>query len=260
MRGSAEWPEGDTMPDEDFDAYLRYLARERVEPRLPRLRRLFPASINEVGSTLDGLRHAHQALNYIQDSMGDDTEIYGTFTRDTLAGIIDEAQSGVYLNNSLADESGVMEVMDEHFADLASGLRADHLLPWEEEILTRLGFPRVAANLPNLVYETRLLAQRQRRDLGEVRVSQRLRELDHILQQVAHEHRQPANPSPEPKSRKWWTGLGKVVAGSVSSIIDIATGAGLLAVGAPPEMNTVLASTIMGCGALMEAMGAFRGE
>ncbi|MFD5419194.1 hypothetical protein ACFWJT_14340 [Streptomyces sp. NPDC127069] len=256
------------MTDDEFDAFLRYLADTYVEPRLPLTRRMLRHHFeDEVGWTLDQLREAHQALNYIQDAMRRDEDIYETFTLDALAITIGNASRGVHFQNRLAEDAGLMEVMDEYFIDLASGLRADHLPSVEAEILSALGFPRVAAHLPALICAVKIFSQKRTGYLAEVPVSQQLRDLAERLDGALQEHQAAARseqeePPIQRRKRKWWTGLGKVVTGSAVSIADIALGAGLIPFEVSAETRSwgALSSTTLGIGQVMEGVGALRGE
>ncbi|WP_331747511.1 hypothetical protein OG365_40775 (plasmid) [Streptomyces sp. NBC_00853] len=257
------------MTDDEFDAFLRYLAEEHVERRLPLARRRIRHHFeDEVGWTLDQLREAHQALNYIHDAMLRDEDVYETFTLEALEDIIGKANRGVRFQNNLADDTGLMEVMDEHFTDLASGLRADHLPPVEAEMLSTLGFPRVADNLPGLVYEVKISGRRMPSYRDEVPVSQQLRQLADRLDAARQEHHAAAQsdeteqPSIVKRKRKWWTGLGKVVTGSAISIADIGLAAGLIPFEVSPETRSwgALGSVTLGIGQVMEGVGVIRGE
>ncbi|KUM90253.1 hypothetical protein AQI88_38790 [Streptomyces cellostaticus] len=256
------------MTNDEFDAFLRYLAEEYLERRLPitrrRLRHHFE---DEIGWTLDQLREAHQALNYIHDAMPRDEDIYETFTLDALTEIIEHASHGVRFQNRLAEDAGLMEVMDEYFTDLASGLRADHLPSIEADMLSTLGFPRVGAHLPALICALKIFSQKRPAYLNEVSVSQQLRDLQERLDQARQEHRAAARsdeeePPLQKRKRKWWTGLGKVVAGSAISIADIGLGAGLIPFEVSPETRSwgALSSATLGIGQVMEGVGAIRGE
>ncbi|MCX5181025.1 hypothetical protein [Streptomyces virginiae] len=257
------------MTDDEFDAFLRYLAEEYVERRLPLARRSLRHHFeDEVRLKLDDLHEAHQALNYIHDAMPRDEDIYKTFTLDALTEIINKAEYGIRFQNRLADETGLMEVMDEHFTNLASGLRADHLPPVEAEMLSALGFPRVAAHLPGQVCSVRIFSQRRPSYTNEVPVSQQLRELADRLDAARLEHyaaarsEQTGQPPVEQRKRKWWTGLGKVVTGSAISIANMALGAGLIPFEVSPETRSwgALSSVTLGIGQVMEGVGAIRGE
>ncbi|BDM74916.1 hypothetical protein HEK616_84030 (plasmid) [Streptomyces nigrescens] len=256
------------MTNDEFDAFLRYLAEEHLERRLPMTRRRLRHHFeDEVGWTLDRMREAHQALNYIHDTMPRDEDIYETFTLDALEEIIGHANHGVRFQNRLAEDAGLMEVMDEYFIDLASGLRADHLPSVEADMLSTLGFPRVSAHLPALICALKIFSQKQRPYLNEVPVSQQLRDLAELLEQARGEHQAAAHsdqeePSLRKRKRKWWTGLGKVVSGSAISIADIALGAGLIPFEVSPETRSwgALSSATLGIGQVMEGVGAIRGE
>lgn len=256
------------MTDDEFDVFLQYLAEASVEPRLPHVRRRLGHHFgDEVGWTLDQLREAYQALNYIHDTMRRDEDVYKTFTLEALTDIIGKANHGVHFQNSLAEGAGLMEVMDEYFTDLASGLRADHLPSAEAEMLSTLGFPQVAARLPALVISVKIFSRKHADYRNEIPVSQQLRDLAARLDTAHQEHREASRsdqdePPIQQRKRKWWTGLGKVVTGSAISIADIALATGLLPFEVSPETRTwsALTSTVVGVGQVMEGVGAIRGE
>ncbi|MQS10997.1 hypothetical protein F7Q99_01545 [Streptomyces kaniharaensis] len=207
-------------------------------------------------------------MNLIQDSMRQDDDIYDTFTLKALEGIIGNVNAGTRFQIRLAEDVGIMEVMDEHFQDLAAGLRAEHLPSSEADILSSLGFPRVAAQLPGLVCSVKIFSRNRRSFLDEVPVSQQLRDLADRLERARGEHQAAAARSEQEeqpsirRKRKWWTGLGKVVTGSAISISDMALGIGLLPFEVSPETKSwgALSSAALGIGQVLEGVGAIRGE
>lgn len=249
------------MADDEFDAYLHYLAEEYVEPRLKlvRARCQMEHDRARVISTLEGLRKSYEAVNYIYTV----DDIDGRFKRSALEEIIKQASAGVAVQDDLLDASGVMDVMDEHFTDVASELRADHLPTSETKMLETLGFARIAAHLPGLVYEVKNSA-RLRRQKEQFRgrrfgVRHEVSDLKNVLEQGMRE-RAPAEPSP--RKRKWWTGLSKVITGSVITIADISLAIGLLPFEVALETRSygAFTSSTLGIGQLLEGVGALKGE
>lgn len=241
------------MSNEEFEAFLRYLADEYLEPRIHRVReRSLHHMGDEIGWSLERLRQADQILRVIQATSSRE-DIHEVLTEDALRQTINDAQSGLRAHNRLAEDSGLMEILDEYFIDIACKLRGDHLPSGEAEILTALGFPRAAAHLPALVYTTRLFAERQRQHREDLPVSHLLNELVDRLEAA----RQPEAPR---RKRKWWTGLGEIVTGTVVSIADIGLGVGLIPIAVPAAPWVAIGSSATGVGQILKGIGAIRGE
>jgi hypothetical protein len=262
------------MEDEEYDAFLRYLFEEHIQPRLPLLisRRLHHFE-DEFGWSLERLRHAKQILNHIRDLGPRQEDPYRIFTAEALATAIGDVESGVRFHNTVAEASGVLDALDAHFDALCAGLRPEHLPTDEAQILTSLGFPELAQHLPGIVYMVSSDAQRGRYGTKELPVSSRLSSLVERLDRVRKEHnelaemaRQPEKERPrEPpqrKPRRWFKGLGQIAQGAVMSIADIAVAAGALHLPISPETRTwgMLASATAGVGTLLSGVGDLRGE
>ena len=257
------------MADDSYEAFLRYLFEERVDPRLcnvhdsSRRRRL--QREDEFAWALGELRDAHRLLTFIGRSGLTEAEIYETFRAPALATVIRRARSGLREHNRAGRMSGVSEVMDEHFVDLAAGMEVEHLPDNEAGVLHGLGFPEVGDHLEAITFEVRTFAQRHDREIQERGVSRQLDEAVERMDHVGNEHAameqiDATKPTPPRRSRKWWTGLGKIVAGAGTSLINIGLGAGLIPGLAPDARAAMLSSATLGIGAALEGVGAIRGE
>lgn len=261
------------MADENYEAFVRYVFEEEIEPRLVEVQRwrrhghpLGHPLDDEFGRALKELREAHRLLTFIARSGIDDFGIYGTFRSEALARLLLSAEEGLRIHNTMAESSGVTEAMDRHFVDLADGLEPEHLPPNEPEVLTNLGFPEVASHLRGMTFEVRSFARRHRRAIEEHGVSGQLREALERVDRASREHRAMAEQREASadqlgrKPRKWWTGLGKIVAGTGTTLVDIGLAAGFIPGLDPQARATMLSSATLGIGALLEGVGACRGE
>lgn len=106
------------MADENYEAFVRYVFEEEVEPRLAevyRWRRHRHPFEDEFDWALDELREAHRLLTFIARSGIEDSEIYDTFRAEALARLLGRAEQGLRVHNAMAEMSGVTEAMDRHF-------------------------------------------------------------------------------------------------------------------------------------------------
>lgn len=257
------------MADEDYEAFVRYVFEEEIEPRLVevyRWRRHRHPLEDEFGWALEELREAHRLLTFIARSGIDDRGIYDTFRTEALVRLLVRIEQGLRMHNTMAEMSGVTEAMDRHFVDLADGLEPEHLPPNEAEVLSNLGFPGVASHLRGMTFEVRSFARRRRREVEERGVSGQLREAVERVDRAGDEHRamteqrEASADQPGRKPRKWWTGLGKIVAGTGTTLVDIGLAAGVIPGLDPQARATMLSSATLGIGAVLEGVGACRGE
>lgn len=238
------------VTNQEFDDFLKYLSQEYLTRPFERLHPPGEESL-EVGlrSTLGWLQEADQAVRHVYMSSKFDQP--GAIKRDGLRGTLSNIEKAVHFHNDLAERTGVMAIMDQHFVDIARGLRIEHLPNDESYLLSRLGFEHTAENLPGLLYAVRELAERERLNPEKASVSDRLGMIEQDI------HKSAGNSAP--KKRKWWTGIGKIINGTALSLVDTGIFFGLL-----PATGGVsfaaLASIATGIGISLEGGGALRGE
>ena len=245
---------------QDFDAFLEYLFETQIQPRLPLVRNRHRHHFeDEFELALGQLRWTNRVLTFIEQSGGDP---YSTFKDEALANTIADASYGVRFHNRIAEESGLFDVLDDHYSEIAAGIEPRHLPPQEADTLRALGFSEVADHLPAILHMIRNRASRPR----EGRISQTLGGLPERLEAAQQQHRdsqKESRPSDLPrKSRRWFKGLGQVVQGSAMSIADIALAAGTLHLPVSPETRSwgTIASTTAGVGMILGGVGDIKGE
>lgn len=163
-------------------------------------------------------------------------------------------------------------------------MRPDHLPSQEPELLRRFGFTEVAANLPGILYVVREHASSSASRYQEVPPTAELRNVAERLDQAAAdhdrlseieaelvvlrydpaadmnaEHRLEEEAKSKKRPRRWWKGLGQIIAGAGISLSDSAVAVGIGGAGVAPAWGA-LASVVVGVGTAMVGIGELRGE
>jgi hypothetical protein len=152
--------------------------------------------------------------------------------------------------------TGIVDALEAEDSLAFRNLRPDLLLSVDRELLRAAGETDLDAAIAALV--------RAAHRVGET--AGRQDTIAQPLEEGVRAFPSPTKPPPRPK-RKWWTGWGKLLAGAGLAGLDVAGGVAMgtvvgplapLAVGV--TWPSVLGSCAAGVSAVVEAVGAFRGE
>lgn len=225
-----------------------------------------------VRSGADRLRSADETLRYLRQSRRDP---YRTL-RD-VPDLLDDAATGLQRTKDALDETGFLELLDDHIDTLMRAVSAENLPPEEEQALRALGFVELARIYPSLVdlvgeewrsgnakgldvrREFRAAPASAALDTAVERIRQHATE----LREAGRQEGDTAEQQPEPqKKRKWWKGVGQVVQGASLAITDVGLAVGALKFPVSPETQTygAVVSISAGVGTIMNGVGDLWGE
>jgi hypothetical protein len=152
-------------------------------------------------------------------------------------------------------DTGIAEALEAEQRLALRHLHVELVSPADRELLRAAGEPDPDAALAAVV--------RAAHRAGEA--AGRQETISQLLQEGARAFPQP--PGAPPPKRKWWTGFGKLLTGAGLAWLDVALGVGMGAAAGPlaplalgVTWSVVLGSCAAGTGAIVEAVGAFRGE
>jgi hypothetical protein len=276
--------EGDPMPEDDggYEAYVKYLYDRDVAPAVSRHRpnRHPMKRYDEYEYPLDRLARADATVRLINAT----SDPYDTFRPGAMARVIRDTSMGVRANSEMLSDLGFAETLHSEFPTLAVGMRPEHLPPQEAELLRRYGFPEVADNLPGILYVVREHAVAAVGRYQEVPPTTELRNVEQRLDQAVIDHdriceieeelvvlrraeesnsnaveRLTEEAESKKKPRRWWKGLGQIIAGAGISLGDAAVAVGLGTAGVAPAWGALISVTV-GVGTAMVGIGELRGE
>lgn len=256
---------------------IEFLAMEHLRRRhFTTKRHPMGDGFHEFMYALDRLQQANEVLEFVRETRRDP---YGTFSN--IIQVLDDAREGIVYARRVLDETGFLELLDEHFDTLMAGLDPDGLPANESDILDMLGFPHLAATIRD---ETDLLASEWRNGTASgLQVAREFRQrpasgaLDYAIEQigrhrnelreVAQEHyegsqtNQPVLERPA-RRRRWWKGLGQIVEGTAIAVADagLAIGAFEFPVDAATRTYGAVISVTAGIGKVANGVGDLWGE
>ena len=259
-----------TQQRKEFRNFLEYVYNEYLRKRLHRIGRYFdhPKMYHYWEYEWRGLKRALHVIAYINAYCDDVDDIYRTFRIERLRRAVNEIESGVQWNNRLANEIGLLEALDQYYAEIVSGIDISDFPSQEVDILSEFGFESPSTDLQGIIYLLKM-RQREKQKLQKEKscVSSELKRTVEILSSVQEEFiekDEKSNETSEPpkKSRRWFKGLGKIGQGTAMSIADICLATDLLKFQVSTETKTwgVLVSTTAGIGMILDGIGELRGE
>ena len=254
---------GQPMNDQDYKDYLSYLFDQNVViPRtLTRRRRgRFLESSTQAEETLEGLRRSMGIVNYIWEQLDNDADIYKVFREEALRETVNSTRKGVVIGYRLANETGLLKIVTEHFDEIVEGMRVDHFPKEEIDILRDLGVknPRVA------VQATVYLLKRRRRLLRESEYYDLARELVMVSEMLPIQYERSISPQlsgVEGEKRRSWKTLGGIIEGAGMVIGNVLMVINPLDVSiSAPEVQSygAILSVTGGVGKIVAAFGELR--
>lgn len=258
------------MTRDEFRSFLEYVYNEYLRKSIHRVGRHFDHREMSYHWEYEwrGLRRALHVIEYTQSHCDNDDDIYRTFQLKRLRRAVDEVEDGVRWNIHLAREIGLLDALDQYYAELVSGLDAEDFPAEEFEMMREIGFHDPKRDLQGIIC---LLKMRQQEKASwqkeKISVSRELERTVEILSSAQEDFKEKDSKNteksePPKKSRRWFKGLGKIGQGAAMSIADICLAAGVLKFPVSPETQTwgALVSATAGTGLLLDGVGELRGE
>lgn len=176
------------------------------------------------------LSGASNLIRYINMHCENEDEIYRTFTQERIIQLPDEIRDGVRANNRMLEESGFMDAMDAYYDEIVDGMKLEHMPKQEIEVMRELGSADPKAKLTALMYIVKSRCKSKQSYNQEVRISNRLKEIEKKLDQQNEKLKESKEEKPPKKSKRWFKGLGQIAQGSALSIANVGLAMGAITV------------------------------
>src|ERR1700752_1352954 len=242
------------MDKNEYDEFVDYLYQEYIEDRFARVRsRISRGKFDdELQNRVEELARALRAIRLIMKYADDDETIRRSFTLELFDNIFSDVEDGVRFRNAIAVDSGIVDVIDEYFEELVTGMKADHFLKEDFDVLRFAGSSDPHREISAMIHIVKSRKERIRRQGENIRFSERLthsvENIEKLRGQVAS--RNEPNRKSNIARRAIFKGLGSITQGTLLTIVDITLAAGVWTVTLPSETTTVgaLVSATTGVG------------
>jgi len=254
--------------DKDYRAYLEYLAREYIEPRLARVRDEWCHHFRFEKWTHHEhrLRRATKLLRFAYRDCETEDEIYRTLKGERIREAADAIRDGARFGKWLADEVGVLDCLDSHFDRILARLRVKHLPKEDLRVLAELGSTAPREDLEGIIYVLRTSRLRtiqhwSEKPLVRSEFERAQERLDSEVESLSTESKNSGDEPPK-KKRRWFKGLGQVGQGAALTIANVGLAVGAFSFPVSPETQTwgALTSATTGLGMVLTGVGELRGE
>lgn len=253
--------------------YLRY----DFERRGRRRHHPLDDGFYEFYESLHRLRRANEVLEFLAKSGRDP---YGTIQ--DLGDVLSDAEQGLRYAKQTLDDTGFLDLLDEHLDTVMRGVEADELPDDEAAVLESLGFHQLAqvvrAEVDLTIAEWNAGSAKGHDVAREFRQAPVSRSFDTAIERVSVYRSEyqayvresadggGADQTPERseprKGRRWWKGLGQIVEGAALSVANAGMAVGAFKFPVSPEVQTygAVVSVAGGVGKVMNGIGDLWGE
>lgn len=254
-----------------YEAFLAQLMRNYVEPRAHAADRgHWHQGSDEPNRALSRLTDGARVARFALELPGYDGEaLYHTFQPGALANAVRGVRTGMSTSRMLAEESGILQVVEDYFPEIVAGLTPKALPKEDARVLDRLGSRDPSGELAALIYLLKARSSQLAASMREVSLRAQIENLENRLEEMAARLESQDEEDQKPKrgerpgkpGRRWWKGLGQIAQGSGLTLVNIA-----LLVGALPGLSVdektygALASAATGLGTVLVGIGDLRGE
>ena len=263
------------MTNDEYQAFIEYLTREYLEPRLSRVRERWARHLRfeKWEHRERELRTATKLFRFASRECESVDEIYRTFRTKRLQEAADGLRAGVRFGSNLAEDAGILDCLESHYDEIVEGLTPEHLPAEDYRVLADLGSSTPEEDLQGILY---ILKRQARCAERPSRLSPNRWEekplIRHELERVEKELGRDAesigdgevqNESKAPrKQRRWFKGAGQIGQGAALTIANIGLAVGAISFPVSPETQTwgALTSATTGIGMVLTGVGELRGE
>lgn len=253
------------MKHGEYLVFLKYLYDRSSMSRSGRWRH--PESLMHYGHLFEEAADALSVVHYIERHCRTDDAIYRTFTTSKLLESVRVASNNLGHCQRELDETGLLDLLEDHWDELLDGLAVDDFPSAELKLLADLGSQDPEADLRAVLHMLKSRRKYQRESQVSIRrdLKKGKEELDITIKETwweaSDDGDRPAGKRPR-KNRQWFRRLGQVLEGGVYTLGDIAIAAGGTLAPVPPgsEPWRAIASVRVGVGLAMEGVRGQREE
>ncbi len=241
---------------------------QEISSKMLRMHRHFHHEKLDYRYRLSGLFQASRTIRFIESLGGDDdANVSNIFQHDHLRSTLEDIHNAHHqINERLLIESGIIEVIEEHFTEIVSELDVSDLPIADIEALRAAGSTNPHAELRLRIKTIR------KRHIKEIRyndntslsscVKQAGKAVEERLKRMKESDDTAVPNGNKLPKRRWFKGLGSLCRGTILTAVDVSLLGGLWTLPLSPDTTIVgsVASIATGLGDIAIGIGEFRGE
>jgi hypothetical protein len=239
------------MTDDEYREYLNALAAKYI--RVGDLAHHFHGPMGELGYEIERL-----------SSTGRLARVVGERSEDpALVSALAQALQNTYLEGVIRamDRSGVLAALDEAPEITFGELRRSAIPAEDVRFLRDAGVSDPEAEVTLLIHYSRRRFGEKQAEIAPSEIAHRaqeeLRSAGSRLQEIGPEN---SSSRSEPKKRKLFNGIGKILAGTVTGAGNLLLATGTILAPNPATAYGVIASSALAVGGICQGIGDLRGE
>jgi hypothetical protein len=189
-----------------------------------------------------------ELFNYVINHCPDDYSIHGTFRKDALGNALSSTRDLVAQTRTIAEETGFISLINDHFSNTIDGLRADFLPREDTDALRAIGCKDPSVELSGIIQILKLHKDKIYQSIKHEPIeTQMLRLEDDIAEDI--DSLPETQQENQKNSKKFWKIIkvaGGIVQGAVLTTVNVA----------PMLLNPALATvTIATSGSIITGIG-----
>ena len=251
-----------------YDAFVQHIYYEHLEKLLAPWKRKHWHHFEDLGYNITGLTNSLRAIRFLQDYAGNEDDLGGVFTPETLKKIVERIKYGIQENNRIVVDTGIADLLQDYLKEIVEGMTVEHFPQADFEILREAGSSDARREISATVH---LMQSRQEdwfRYKSDCRFSRRLvqahDEVERITESLPKElaKTEDQNHNRPVVKRAVFKGIGSIGQGALLTLTDVSLMAGMWGTSISPDTTTVgaVVSITSGIGLVLTGVGELRGE
>ena len=250
------------MEKEEWRELIKGIYHQHISQKLQRIRRGFhPLEMfEEFPYFIRSLPKASRTIRYVDNNFDEDDDLSKAFKKEYLENTISDLHRGLELNQRYVLKSGIVDVIEEYFDEIAEGMEISDIPEQDFHALLEAGSQ-------NPKSEVQLTMVRIKKRKGRIRFSSKESSIRYSLNEseqviVRRKEELKKCSSNNPPRKKIFKGLGGICRGAILTGVNITLMAGWWPV--PLSLDTITVGSVVslttGIGDIMIAIGELRGE
>jgi len=250
------------MNKSEWRQMVEDIYHQEISSKMRRIRRRFhPMEKMEYLYRQSRLFRASRTIRFIEEvGDDDDSNVSAVFQHDHLRSTLQDIRNAhEEINERLLVESGIIDVLEEHYTEIISEIDVSDLPLADIEALREAGStnPHAELRLRIKTIQKRYMKETRYNDLS---LSSCMKQAGKAVEERLARMKEPDNN--EPPKRRWFKGLGSLCRGTVLTAVDVTLLGGMWTLPLSPDTTIVgsVASIATGLGDIAIGIGEFRGE
>lgn len=251
------------MKKSEWREMMKEIYHQKISPKMRNaLRHFHKMAMGENASIQYRLFRASRTIRFIEEvGDNDDWNISAIFQHDHLLSTLDAIQNAhLEINEWFLVESGIVEVLGEHYTEIISELDVSDLPAADIEALREAGSTNPHAELRLRIRTIQKHYLKEMRDIDRLSLSSCVKEAGYAVGKRLE--RMKESDDNNPPRRRWFKGLSSLCRGTVLTAVDVSLVAGMWSLPLSPDTTIVgsVASIATGLGDIAIGVGEFRDE